>query len=480
MTLHDLTDQLSPQFPVSVQKDLKTAVRLLAHALNYADAKSCPVEACLHPLPHLYQVIETHLTAQGKSAHTIRNTKNNLSRLFRLAEAQALFALMPAKLTQRFKFNDMPLRKGTVPRQDGSHLPRRHWPPDVEEQFATFATWATDPFVPGRDAKWKKRQITVDVYQRTFEAYFGYLHHVLKIRPVQFTHLFDFTRIEQFVLWHINDKWHRPTQVADNLVKFLHALASQYHPDPTLAASLRTLRKRMPPVRPLYNKSDAWVPLHELERVGVALWPSASPEALRRRASASDRISAGRRYAGRAATSLMLRLWVHIPYRQRNMREMKLDHNLYRTPEGQWRIRFAGEQLKIATKRGQSNVSDLPFPPTLVSALETYLTTWRPILAHIHNASEVFLTQVGTPLNPDSLRSNVQGQVYRFTGRRWHPHMIRTTWATEWIQSSGDFMTAAIMLNDRLETVIQNYSHLREENVAEAAYEWVQKRINGH
>ena len=38
-------------------------------------------------------------------------------------------------------------------------------------------------------------------------------------------------------------------------------------------------------------------------------------------------------------------------------------------------------------------------------------------------------------------------------------------------------MTAAIMLNNRLETVIQNYSHLREENVAENAYEWVQKRI---
>jgi hypothetical protein len=53
-------------------------------------------------------------------------------------------------------------------------------------------------------------------------------------------------------------------------------------------------------------------------------------------------------------------------------------------------------------------------------------------------------------------------------------------WATEWIKSSGDFMTAAIMLNDRLETVIQNYSHLREENVAEHAYQWVQSRVNGH
>jgi hypothetical protein len=57
---------------------------------------------------------------------------------------------------------------------------------------------------------------------------------------------------------------------------------------------------------------------------------------------------------------------------------------------------------------------------------------------------------------------------------------MRTIWATEWIQSSGDFMTAAIMLNDHLKTVIQNYAHLRDENVAENAYQWVQARINHH
>jgi site-specific recombinase XerD len=159
---------------------------------------------------------------------------------------------------------------------------------------------------------------------------------------------------------------------------------------------------------------------------------------------------------------------------------MKLDQNLYRTPEGQWRIRFVSEEMKIAARRGQPNVFDLPFPPTLVSTLETYLTTWRPVSTRSAETSEVFLNQYGRPFNRGTLYTNIRGHIYRFTGKRWHPHMIRTVWATEWIKSSGDFMTAAIMLNDRLETVIQNYSHLREENVAENAYEWVQKRINSH
>jgi hypothetical protein len=44
----------------------------------------------------------------------------------------------------------------------------------------------------------------------------------------------------------------------------------------------------------------------------------------------------------------------------------------------------------------------------------------------------------------------------------------RSIWATEWIKNThGDFYTAAVMLNDRLETVIDNYVHLLEENVAE-------------
>ena len=345
-------------------------------------------------------------------------------------------------------------------------------------EFATFSRWATDPFVAGREAGWKKRPITLHNYERIFEAYFGYLHHQLQIRPVQFSHLFDFALLERFVYWHINEKWRRPTGLAHNFVKSVHAMASQYHLDPTLRESLKALRKRMPLLRPVFNKSEAWVPLRELERVGLALWPEKPPEAITRYGTPPE--SVGRKYAARAGASLILRLWVRIPYRQRNMREMKLDQNLYRTSTGQWRIRFANEELKMASKRGRPNVFDLPFPPALIHTLESYLTTWRPILARAENAPEVFLNTHGRAYAAYNIHRTLQGHIYSFTGRHWHPHIMRTIWATEWIQSSGDFMTAAIMLNDRMETVIKNYSHLRDENVSETAYQWVQRRVNGH
>jgi hypothetical protein len=55
--------------------------------------------------------------------------------------------------------------------------------------------------------------------------------------------------------------------------------------------------------------------------------------------------------------------------------------------------------------------------------------------------------------------------------------MIRTIWATEWIISGGDFVTAALMLGDTVETVIKNYAHLLEENAVDRAFEWVASKI---
>jgi site-specific recombinase XerD len=176
----------------------------------------------------------------------------------------------------------------------------------------------------------------------------------------------------------------------------------------------------------------------------------------------------------------MLRLWTYIPYRQRNMREMLLGTNLHKDAHGHWRITFRGDQLKVAIKRGQTNVFDLPFPKALVPALEEYLAVWRPILLTklISPTDEhsVFLTQRGRPYNRKTLRQALRPIIYSYTGKHWHPHIIRTVWATEWIRNSGDFHTAAIMLNDHLETVIANYSHLLEEDVAEKAYRRIDQR----
>src|SRR5262249_14838047 len=49
---------------------------------------------------------------------------------------------------------------------------------------------------------------------------------------------------------------------------------------------------------------------------------------------------------------LMLKLLIHAPIRQRNLREMKQPDNLYRdrTPDRDWHIRFSGAELKVGLR----------------------------------------------------------------------------------------------------------------------------------
>jgi hypothetical protein len=405
--------------------------------------------------------------------HTIRNTKNNLSRLFRLAEQQQLLSLLPISLTPQYNALHMPRRPGTLDKQKHvTYLRYPQWPVDLQQAFLAFQTWATAPLVPGRPAKFRKRLPTVVGYKLHFEPYFGYLHHIEHLTPT-FDMLFDVGFITKYVHWHVNDRHQRSSIFIHDFLKQLMALTRQYRPMPEVRTQLMTLKKSLPPSHLTYDKSDAWVSLATLEDIAKTIWPRKQPEDCRR-----DTTHTGLIHAVHASLSLMLRLWVYRPYRQRNMREMLLGENLHKDAHGTWRITFHGEQLKIATKNGRPNVFDLPFPKNLVPLLEEYLTVWRPILLAKagHPDSHVFLTRFGKPYDTGNLIGSTKTIVYRYTGKHWHPHIVRTVWATEWIRNSGDFHTAAVMLNDKLETVIARYTHLLEEDVAEKADSLIEER----
>jgi hypothetical protein len=472
MMLEDLYAQVASSFPATTQKDLKTAVKVLAQAFAYPHPRACPLEVCRQPLPELYRKIEAHLRAQGKGPHTLRNTKNNLSRMFRLAAAHGLMTLPPRTPVPTFAPREKRSRPGgACTRPDGTYLRFAHWPPTLQADFTAFATWATAPLVEGREARWQKRPSTVENYQRLFAAYFGFLSHVRHMASLEFEQLFDFSLIHAFVHWHVNERHGRVTVFAHEFLKSLLALTRQYRPQPALHAQLLALRRTMPRPHPTFQKSDAWVSLAELDQIGAALWPQKLPTELQ---------GSGRFFAHRASLSLVLRLWVYIPYRQRNMREMRLHENLYQDTHGLWRIRFAREQLKIAMKQGRPNIFDLPFPPALVPTLETYLQSWHPrLVAGTASAAPLlFPTTRGTPYNATHFNQATQEVVYAYTGQYWHPHIVRSVWATEWIRTTrGDFYTAAVMLNDKLDTVIKNYAHLLDEDVAEKAYSWVDTQV---
>src|SRR5215218_7877931 len=104
MTLHELFETVMHGEPAARLRNTKTAVNVLAKALGYPTPAACPQGVYAKPLPALYDAIEQALA--GKGPHTLRNTKNNLSYLFRKAEEQGVTVLPPAVPVKRFTTND--------------------------------------------------------------------------------------------------------------------------------------------------------------------------------------------------------------------------------------------------------------------------------------------------------------------------------------------------------------------------------------
>jgi hypothetical protein len=158
--------------------------------------------------------------------------------------------------------------------------------------------------------------------------------------------------------------------------------------------------------------------------------------------------------------------------------------NLYRK-EGKWYIRFQSAELKISHVKGRVNRVEHPFPEDLVDLLQEWLSQWRAILISCQKESGigaekvaagqefVLLNSVGTPLTIQQVTWAYESATYRFSGIAMNPHMVRTIWATEYIKSTKNFIDAAYMLGDKVETVLHSYAHLLDEDCGKRASSWL-------
>jgi len=474
MNLQDLFERVSDSKHVQSRlKDVKTAVRVLARALGYPSPDTCPPTAYTIPLTQIFQKVDLLQTEKGE--HTRRNTRNNLNAFFRAAEERNLLVLnkdpeQGSTLKPQYNPNTRPRRNGST-KVKRYHLPLDRWPQRLVQEYQQLVEWATAPMVAGRHIKHKKRQSTMGSYQRSFEAYFGYLHHEceMPLDNLQLELLFKPDSVRRFVYWHANELHNRITGFIHKFLGQIMALLNQYAPDQAALEQIKVLVNELDDPETVFDKQEVWVPLAQLEEIGQALWPTRKP-----RGGTNGQV-----FARRAGMSLMLRLWVRRPYRQRNIREMELEENLYKTAEGLWMVRFKGEELKVAKKKGKVNHFELPFPEDLVPDLEAFLSFWRPrlIQAQSRPLENVFLSARGTPFSEHTLTQAVVQCVYRYTQKALHPHVIRTIWTTEYLKDTHDLYGAAVMLNDTIQTVVTKYAHLADQGISLKADRWVTAQL---
>jgi hypothetical protein len=480
MTVPELVTRLAERQLIkpSRRKDLATAVKYLSRAYQVPPeglADLATIEATYRETLRAYLASLT----PPKSPHVIRNAVDNIGHVFTQARAAGLLAATPPppKTDGRHRGVHDALRRAqeTSPyrainpaRLRRYFVPEAQWPAEIRERWQAYAT----------SIRGRVRDTTLYTYERTFTQYLSY-----SLNPVDQTgqplhadppitrwdDLFDPARLQRFTAWHTaRMEASSRTRTAWEAAKLITMIAKETnHPAYARLSAWMNATKARP--APMHNKRSRMHSFStaELERVALAMLaesrqPFSKDYALYHKDRPRHR---GMRRALLHQLSLILRLLWRTGLRQRNIREMRWDRNLYQDGTGEWRLRFVGKELKIAQRRGEVNIYDPPFPADLVDHLEEFRETFRPCLMNAATDPHVFLTFWGKPYTQRGLRLQLAAHVYLRTGKRFYPHLARSIWADEWMHQGGDPDTAAALLNDSLQTVLTYYRKLKTQDL---------------
>jgi hypothetical protein len=468
MTLTELLDALTQRsaIPPARVKDLKTSLRYLARAEDTTPDNLINAETLE---PRYQTVVRAYFAAMNPnpSRYTIRNTLNNLSFFFRTARACGLlqtFIPQPA----RQKINNAlreeasqtsPYMKYFRVTNYKYRLPPTAWPPNI------LAGWTR--YLSAR--QFELRATSLRAYELQFTRYISYLLTFEQPAVTTWDQLFDPERLKHYIQWHAKRMGiSRITTTGTKAVALMIMIAR--HDERPEYPLLKAFARKLPTPEPIHDKQRAEhsITLQELENVGLTLLQEAH------RPIDSRRQWGGSRLAVRHAKALMIRLLTRVPLRQRNIRELQLGRNLCRDHQGVWQLQFQGEELKIGQRGGRINTFRIPFPPDLIEHLDEYLQHYRPLLPRSVEDQHLFLNAKGRPYTTQKLHNTLFIHIYARTGKRFYPHLIRTIWTDTYLLQTGDISTAAFMLNDRPETVLNRYHELRANDHVSKAHIFTQ------
>lgn len=486
MTLADVLATLETQGALKRSRvpAMKTSLKYLAAALGHSSPEQCPLDGALRQEATWGKALESHfqaLEAQGRtiSAYTRRNVRNDIRKVLKLAEELGLLpkplpsSLLPKPQRRPFRLQQRLASpyKLTYSRNDGLRhyrLPQAEWPQDIQTGWQDYLARCGLGL----------RQSTLTTYGRCMGTYLGYQVHIVGRTPT-WDDLFQVAALRAFVLWHAARLGRSLSVHGRQVATIITTIANVV--GHSQAPALADFRNTLPVPAPLHTKRAHWISLAQLEEVAESCLADGRKPVV---------IQPGTRHggAGRASAfqrGVILKLFVRVPLRQRNVREMQLEKNLWQDPTtGHWHLHFAGDELKIAHRGAEINKYELnlsTYRPEFIPVLEDFLTGYRPRLPGAQTSPFVFLTHRGRPFNEQSLREELMLAVGMRTGKRFYPHLVRTIWATEYLTSTPapDWTTAAVMLGDKVSTVMARYHDLEDSAHHPKASDFLSRVLKG-
>ncbi len=497
---------------------VRTAIKQYARILDYSDPTDCPISAYLKPDAARNRVIEEK-APQTLGTDAVRNLKSNVSFVLRKAIELGVISPLAGELASWRESNPTKLMRGRnesvyPPKYAIDPLPQR-----LEQEIEEYESWSTKTINRVRPKRLRKRPITFFHHRQVILRAAGYLVKFkgLERESITLLTLVDPNNAIDYVESRIEQQ-KRHTKGSVSVLSTIIALARYLEiiVQPSKEKSiihewvleLRNFNATLGMPVKVQHKDKRWLSLLQLEKVGRSIYPlnarrvselsEQSRWYLKRGLSNSGTPQRTFRiYAFRVLQSLLIRLLVRIPLRQRNLRELRWaprsleeGQNLYRK-DGVWHLRFQGSELKIAEVRGEVHSLGYQFPNDLVSLLEEWFNKWRPMLIAAQKSEDngkerlsdgqefVFLNSWGRPLTLGQVTHAFEMATFKFNGVSVNPHTIRSIWATEYIMETQNYIDAAYMLGDDVTTVLKNYAKLKHEVSEKRASEWIGRTLKG-
>lgn len=121
------------------------------------------------------------------------------------------------------------------------------------------------------------------------------------------------------------------------------------------------------------------------------------------------------------------------------------------------RVDWAAGEVRVWGKGAKERI--VPVGAQALAALESWIAQRKSIA--LERSTALFVTQHGAPLSPRAIQARIREWAIRQgLPRHVHPHMLRHSFASHVLQSSGDLRAVQEMLGHASITSTQVYTHL--------------------
>jgi integrase len=354
-------------------------------------------------------------------------------------------------------------------------VPLRSFPRRLRTEVEALLKWKQDLFAAGRPRHQRLRPVSAKNLEAIITRLYGFVTRVQKRTATKLVDLVTEQSVTAYINWALSERRIK----GSGITATLGCLAAAVRWNPKYKAQdFAWFRPLISQIQPdlestkLRRKLSKYVPYEDLAKI---------PELIAAKRDEAAKLGS-RQVALLVHDQLLLSWFLNLVWRQRNVRECRIGHNLFKAEiplianmavpawareriqanphELFWQFHFSEDE----TKTGHEVRAILP--RRLIPLLEEYLEHHRPVLLADRICTNLFLNREGTRLTMNQVTDLISTLTLRYAHRRVTPHLFRDIFAYRWLEDHPEgYLTLSKMLWHRdIKTTLRIYGSRFDES----------------